>query len=183
MTLSKEDKSLLLKIVRQTIDSYIYTKKIPKFDISNPLLLEKRGVFVSIKKAGELRGCIGIFISDKPLYLTVVDMAVSAASKDPRFIPLITSELSQISIEISCLTPLQSIKNISEIEVGRHGLYIIKDCYRGVLLPQVAIEYKWNREEFLQHTCIKAGLNPNCWQQEGVQIFIFEAEIFAEESC
>jgi len=139
MGLSREDKLLLLKIARDTIESYMRTKKIPAFDVNSPLLMEKRGAFVTIKKKGELRGCIGIFTSDKPLYLTVADMAVSASAQDPRFIPIVASELSQISIEISCLTPLKKIKDVSEIEVGRHGLYIMKGLYRGVLLPQVQL--------------------------------------------
>ena len=180
MSLSREDKLLLLKIARDTIESYMRTKKIPAFDVKTPLLMEKRGAFVTIKKKGELRGCIGIFTSDKPLYLTVADMAVSASAQDPRFIPIVASELSQISIEISCLTPLKKIKDVSEIEVGRHGLYIMKGLYRGVLLPQVATEYGWDRDAFLEHTCLKAGLNTSCWK-EGADIYTFEAEVFSEE--
>ena len=148
--------------------------------MNTPLLMEKRGAFVTINKKGELRGCIGIFTSDKPLYLTVADMAVSASAQDPRFIPIVASELSQISIEISCLTPLKKIKDVSEIEVGRHGLYIMKGLYRGVLLPQVATEYGWDRDAFLEHTCLKAGLNTSCWK-EGADIYTFEAEVFSEE--
>ncbi|MBI5327536.1 MAG: AmmeMemoRadiSam system protein A [Deltaproteobacteria bacterium] len=180
MPISKEDKTLLLKTARETIELYVRAKKIPACDVQSPALLERRGVFVSLKKNGELRGCIGVFTSDKPLYLTVADMAVSAATQDPRFMPLAASELPYISIEVSCLSPMKKIKDISEIEVGRHGLYIVNGHYRGVLLPQVAIECRWDRTEFLDHTCIKAGLASGCWKGEGVEIYIFEAEVFGE---
>ncbi len=179
MPLSKEDKTLLLKIARETIESYVKTKKIPCFDVKSPALLEKRGVFVCVKESGELRGCIGVFTSDKPLYLATVDMAVSAATQDPRFSPLIPSELSNISIEISCLTPLKKIKDVNTIEVGKHGLYIMQGYCRGVLLPQVATEFGWDRTEFLEHTCRKAGLPVDCWK-EGAEIYTFEAEVFGE---
>jgi len=149
--------------------------------VRSPCLLEKRGAFVSIKKDGDLRGCIGIFISDKPLYLTVVDMAISAATQDPRFMPLTAPELSQISIEISALTPLKKIEDVSEIEVGRHGLYIVKGYCRGVLLPQVATEYCWDRTQFLEHTCLKACLPTDGWK-DGAEICTFEAEVFGEGS-
>ncbi|MBI5048823.1 MAG: AmmeMemoRadiSam system protein A [Deltaproteobacteria bacterium] len=180
MPLSNEDKSLLLKIVRETIESYVKTKKIPCFNVKSPVLLEKRGAFVTISKNHELRGCIGVFTTDKPLYLTVADMAVSAAVHDPRFVPLVASELSHISIEISCLSPMKKIKDISEIEVGRHGLYIVKGYYRGVLLPQVATECCWDRTQFLEHTCLKACLPPNAWE-DGAEIYTFEAEVFGEK--
>lgn len=180
MSLSKQDKSLLLKIARETIESYIRIKKISAFEVNSPVLLEKRGAFVTVNKKGELRGCIGVFTSDKPLYLVVADMAVSAATQDSRFTPLVASELSQISIEISCLSPMKKIKDISEIEVGRHGLYIVKGYCRGVLLPQVATEYGWDRTQFLEHTCLKAGLTSDSWKQ-GVELYTFEAEVFGEE--
>ncbi|MBI5874663.1 MAG: AmmeMemoRadiSam system protein A [Deltaproteobacteria bacterium] len=180
MPLSNEDKSFLLKIARETVESYVKTKKIPCFDVKSPALLEKQGAFVTISKNHDLRGCIGVFTSDKSLYLTVVDMAISAATQDPRFMPLASSELSQISIEISCLSPMKKIKDISEIEIGRHGLYIVKGYCRGVLLPQVATEYGWNRTQFLEHTCLKAGLTTDSWKQ-GVELYTFEAEVFGEE--
>jgi hypothetical protein len=180
MSLSKEEKALLLKLARETIESYVRTKRIPSFEVNSPKLMERRGAFVSIKERGELRGCIGVFTSDKPLYLTVVDMAVSASTQDPRFTPLAASELPQISIEISCLSPMKKIKDISEIEVGRHGLYIVKGYCRGVLLPHVATEYCWDRTQFLEHTSLKACLPADGWK-EGADIYIFEAEVFGEK--
>jgi len=180
MGFSNEDKLLLLKIARQTIESYVRIKKIPVFDVQSPALLEKRGAFVSLKKKGELRGCIGVFISDKPLYLTVIDMAISAATQDPRFMPMTASELSEISIEISCLSPMKKVKDVSEVKVGRDGLYIVKGYCRGVLLPQVAVECCWDRDTFLEHTCLKAGLPANGWKN-GADIYTFNAEVFGEE--
>lgn len=179
MPLSQEDKTHLLKIAREAIESYIKAKKIPAFNANSPALLECRGAFVSLKEKGGLRGCIGVFTSDKPLYLTVVDMAVAAATQDPRFVPLTESELSEITIEISCLTALKKVKDTTEIEVGRDGLYIVKGYCRGVLLPQVAVECCWDKETFLEHTCLKAGLPPDGWK-DGADIYIFEAEVFGE---
>ncbi|MBI5287054.1 MAG: AmmeMemoRadiSam system protein A [Deltaproteobacteria bacterium] len=181
MALSDEEKKLLLRIARETLEFYIRYKKVPPFDVSSPGLLEKRGAFVSLHKEGELRGCIGVFTSasDKPLYLTVLDMAIAASTQDPRFLPVGVDELPFIGIEISALTPLKRINDISEIEVGRHGIYIVKGLYRGVLLPQVATEYGWDRETFLDHTCLKAGLPPDSWKGD-VEIYTFEAEVFGE---
>lgn len=175
------EKKFLLNIARHTIETYAKEKKIPAFSASAAELLEKRGAFVSLHKGYELRGCIGVFTSDKPLYLTVVEMAVAASSQDPRFKPVAADELQQISIEISVLTPLKKTSDVSEIEVGRHGIYIIKGRNRGVLLPQVAAEHGWDRDAFLSHTCIKAGLAPDCWKDKGVEIYTFEAEIFGEK--
>ncbi|MBI5681987.1 MAG: AmmeMemoRadiSam system protein A [Deltaproteobacteria bacterium] len=178
--MNREDRELLLNIARQTIESYAKSKKIPEFYINSPELLENRGTFVSLHKNHELRGCIGVFTSDKPLYLTIIEMAVSAGFHDPRFFPVTIDELPQISIEISVLTPMKRIYDVSEIEVGRHGIYIIKGSRRGVLLPQVAAEYNWDRDTFLDHTCMKAGLPLKCWKEEHVEIYIFEADVFGE---
>lgn len=181
MSISQENKKLLLNIARRTIESHVKEKKVPAFSTSNPELIEKSGAFVSLHKGHDLRGCIGVFTSEKPLYETVVDMAVSASSCDPRFYPVTEDELLDISIEISVLTPMKRITDVSEIEVGRHGIYIIKGRNRGVLLPQVATEYNWDRETFLDHTCLKAGLAQNSWKNKDTEIYTFEAEVFGEE--
>jgi AmmeMemoRadiSam system protein A len=133
---------------------------------------------VSIKKGDKLRGCIGTFIADKPLYLLIQEMAVSAATRDPRFYPMKESDLEEFSLEISVLSPLRKLESIDEIKVGEHGLYLEKNFSRGVLLPQVAVEYGWDREAFLCQTCIKAGLKPDDWR-EGSDIYIFSAEVFS----
>ena len=180
MPLTDTEKKTLLLIARTAIESYVQDKRVPGIEVKDPGLLDERGAFVSLHKSGQLRGCIGTFSPDGPLYKTVVEMSVSAAAKDPRFNPVTPYELNDIEIEISALTPLREIKEIRELEVGRHGIYVIKGISRGVLLPQVAIEQGYGREEFLSATCMKAGLNPGCWR-EGAKIFVFEAEIFREE--
>jgi AmmeMemoRadiSam system protein A len=139
------------------------------------------GAFVSLHKLGQLRGCIGTFTSPRPLVNTVQEMAISSSQRDPRFPPVQDEEMQDIDIEISVLSPLREIQDVGEIEVGRHGIYITKGFYSGVLLPQVATEYGWNRETFLEHTCMKAGLPPETWKEAGVKIEIFEAQVFGEK--
>jgi len=141
-------------------------------------LEERRGAFVTLTKHGALRGCIGHIQGDLPLIETVKEMARSAAFNDPRFPPVTEEELDDLELEISVLTPLRLIKDAKEIEVGLHGLYLECQGYAGLLLPQVASEYGWSREEFLAHTCMKAGLSTKCWQQSETQIYIFSADVF-----
>ncbi len=180
--LSKEERRFLLSLARRAIEDHLSNRDTTtEPPPGSEALLVKQGAFVSLHKGEELRGCIGTFISDKPLYKTVMEMAISAATQDFRFPPVTLKELPLISIEISVLSPLKKINDVSEIEVGRHGIYIVKGFNRGVLLPQVAVEYGWNREEFLEHTCLKAGLPPSAWR-EGADIYIFNAEIFSDES-
>jgi uncharacterized protein len=138
------------------------------------------GCFVSLHtKSGELRGCIGTFTSDGPLWHAVRDMAIAAASRDPRFPSLTRAELDGCHIEISVLSPLRTA-SAAEIEVGRHGICIERGYQRGVLLPQVAVEYGWDRDTFLEHTCMKAGLPREAWREPGTKIEIFSAEIFGD---
>lgn len=134
---------------------------------------------MTLELGGHLRGCIGTFRSAEPLYWVVEKMAVAAALYDPRFPPVPAEELAAIDIEISALTPLRVIDDPSIIEVGVHGLYITQDDQGGVLLPQVATEWGWDREEFLTQTCHKAGLPANAWRK-GATIEVFEAEVFGE---
>ncbi len=182
MGLSEKERKTLLKIARDAIGAVATGRPLPALTGCNsPALEERRGAFVTIHtRDGRLRGCIGVFQSDKPLYETIRDMAIASARDDPRFSPVREEELGQIKIEISVLSPLKKIENVEEIEVGRHGLYIVKGANRGVLLPQVAIEYGFDRYQFLDQTCLKAGLPPGSWR-EGADIYIFEAEIFEEE--
>jgi len=179
--LSEEEKKELLKIARTSIEEFLKNRRIPSFSPSSPALLERKGAFVTLKKAGFLRGCIGMIEATKPLYQTVAEMAVAAAIEDPRFPPLTLDELPLITIEISVLSPLEEVEDVEEIEVGKHGLYIVRGFYRGLLLPQVATEYNWDRETFLQHTCLKAGLPTDCWQDPATKIFKFSAEVFSED--
>lgn len=167
----------LLRIARESIVESVCPGCAAEMKVGSGNLLAKSGCFVTIKIRGRLRGCIGTFISEKPLYETVREMAVAAATRDPRFYPLGPDELDLIDLEISVLSPLRRIESIDEIEVGVHGLYIEKDLYRGVLLPQVATEYGWDRSTFLAQTCLKAGLDKDAWE-EGAAIYIFSAQIF-----
>ncbi|KAF0221516.1 MAG: hypothetical protein FD174_285 [Geobacteraceae bacterium] len=172
-----EEKKLLLDIAKGTIVEYVNNGTIPQWELNSGNLTANMGCFVTIKNNGMLRGCIGNFVSDKPLYHLVQEMAVSAATGDPRFYPMKKEDLKDFRVEISVLSPMQKISSIDEIEVGVHGLYMEKNFSRGVLLPQVAVEYGWDRETFLSQTSIKAGLTRDAWK-EGAEIYIFSAEVF-----
>lgn len=178
--LTKIEQRKLLKIARDTITSYVTNGKVPPVDPTSVGLQLESGCFVTIKQKGVLRGCIGNFVSDKPLFKLVQEMAVSASTQDPRFYPMKPHDLADFELEISVLSPLKKAASVDEIEVGTHGIYIIKGSYRGVLLPQVATDYGWDRDEFLRHTCIKAGLQENAWKS-GCDIYIFSAQIFGEK--
>jgi len=177
--LSSKEKQLLLKIAREAIVTFVQEGVIPQRELTSVNLLVKQGCFVSIKINGLLRGCIGNFISDKPLYQLVKEMAISAATQDPRFYPMKKSELENFDVEISVLSPLSKIASIEEIVVGVHGLYLEKNFSRGVLLPQVAVEYGWDRDAFLSQTCLKAGLGKDEWR-EGTDIYTFSAQIIKD---
>lgn len=179
--LTKTEQKQLLKIARDTITAYVTSGNIPAVETASKGLNLQAGCFVTIKQAGQLRGCIGNFVSDQPLYKLVQEMAVSAATRDPRFYPMKPHDLANFEIDISVLSPLEKIASVEEIEVGRHGIYMVKGSYRGVLLPQVATEYGWGRDEFLKHTCIKAGLPEDAWKGE-CDIYIFSALVFGEHT-
>lgn len=177
--LTTEEQHELLAIARNTIVSYVNHGKIPVVTSTLPGLSLLAGCFVTIKKQGSLRGCIGNFVSDRPLSLLIQEMAVSAATRDPRFYPMKSPDLADFSVDISVLSPLEKAASVEDIIVGVHGIYIVKGSYRGVLLPQVATEYGWNRDQFLSHTCIKAGLPDDAWKRE-CDIYIFSAQVFGE---
>jgi AmmeMemoRadiSam system protein B/AmmeMemoRadiSam system protein A len=176
--LSEEEKKTLHKIAHTVIWNKASGKKVPEFQITSERLKELRGAFVTINKKGSLRGCIGHIKGVKPLYKSVEEMAEAAAFQDPRFPPVSKKELKDLDIEISVLTPFKQIKDVSEIEVGKHGLYMEQGFYSGLLLPQVATEYNWDRDTFLEHTCRKAGLPPDAWKEKDTRIYIFSADIF-----
>jgi AmmeMemoRadiSam system protein A len=180
--LSVDDKKTLLKIARDTIESYAREQRRP--DLPDPLpesLTGENGAFVTIHKRGQLRGCIGNFVGQGPLASTVQSMALAAGWEDPRFPPLQEGELKDIDVEISVLSPLREVSSVDEIEVGKHGIYITRGMHRGVLLPQVATEQGWDRDTFLSQTCMKAGLRPDAWKKEDLKIEIFSAEVFGEK--
>jgi AmmeMemoRadiSam system protein A len=133
-----------------------------------------------LNRHGRLRGCIGYLDAVNPLLAAVQEMAVAAAFRDPRFPPLREDELADLEMEISILSPMQQIKNTEEIQVGRDGLYLEQGSRRGLLLPQVATEYGWDRLTFLKQTCVKAGLPPDAWEKPSTRIFVFSAEILHE---
>ena len=179
-TLSTADRKLLLELAREAITVLVRTGKQPDREVNAPRLLGSQGCFVTIKAKGALRGCIGNFSSDKPLYRLVQEMAVSAATRDPRFYPMKEEDLASFELEISVLSPLAKVSSPDEVVVGTHGLYLEKNFSRGVLLPQVAVEHGWDRETFLSQTALKAGLKQDDWK-EGTDIYVFTAQVFGEK--
>jgi AmmeMemoRadiSam system protein A len=181
---SDEERKLLLRLAHRTIAAELRKEEV---DISppSPHLAELRGAFTTLHRFGELRGCIGYVVPQYPLYQTIADTAVAAAFRDPRFAPVTDGELPELQIEISVLSPLAPIVP-EAVEVGRHGLIVTFGHARGLLLPQVPLEWGWDREKFLSETCRKAGLPLDAWKR-GAQLEAFTAEVFGEnqprESC
>ncbi|MGB4598448.1 MAG: AmmeMemoRadiSam system protein A [Trichlorobacter sp.] len=178
--MTAKEKAELLELARGTIIATVKGQPLPVPAKPAKGMESLSGCFVTIKQQGQLRGCIGSFVSSRPLWQTVQEMAVSAATRDPRFYPMKPSDLADFSLEISVLSPLHRVQSVEEIKVGTHGIYLIKGHAHGVLLPQVATEYGWDRETFLRHTSLKAGLPENAWQKE-CEIYLFSAEVFGEE--
>jgi AmmeMemoRadiSam system protein B/AmmeMemoRadiSam system protein A len=175
---TENEKKILKDIAWQSIEAAVKDKKgSPPKNITDRLR-EKYGIFVTIQKHGTLRGCIGYIIAEQPLFELCQYAAKSAALHDPRFPPVSEKELPHLEIDISILTPLERITNWDEISVGRDGLYIIKGPYRGLLLPQVAAEYGWTVEEFLEETCHKAGLPADAYKSPDTEVYKFSAEVF-----
>lgn len=180
--LSTEQRQTLLKLARGTIAQYLKDGTRPALPPAEGVLAEVCGAFVTLHKRGRLRGCIGNLIGQGPLIETIQEMAIAAATQDPRFSRVRPEELAEIDLEISVLSPLKQVKDVSEIQVGTHGILMRRGMSQGVLLPQVATEWKWDREEFLANTCEKAGLPPDAWQDPRTVIEIFSAEVFGEKS-
>lgn len=178
--LSKEEKTKLLEIAKFSIIEAVTGKRQFFPNVTEERLKENCGAFVTIKENNQLRGCIGYIQAVKPLYETIKDVAKSAAVNDYRFNPVGQDELGKLELEISVLTPLKKINDISEIEVGKHGLIMKKGFNSGLLLPQVATEYGWDRDTFLQETCRKAGLSQDAWKDKSTEIYTFSAEVFGE---
>jgi uncharacterized protein (TIGR00296 family) len=189
--LTTEEGKLLVKLARKAVEKRLRKGKaieVPR-DIPQKLM-EPCGVFVTLNSLRqgkrELRGCIGFPYATTPLARAVIESAINSATQDPRFPPVSSEELDQIVFEVSVLTPPQPIRvekpldYPSEIRVGQDGLIVEKSYYKGLLLPQVPVEWNWDEEEFLCHCCLKAGLQPDCWLTKGIKIYRFQAVVFRE---
>lgn len=176
--LDAEEREELLGIARGAIEGYVRDRTVPEVRGLSGRLAEAGAAFVTLKRKGRLRGCIGFTEARAPLFKVVQECAVAAATEDPRFPPVTPGELSSIALEISVLTPPVPV-SAGEVEVGRHGLVVSHQGRRGLLLPQVPVEQGWDRETFLDHTCMKAGLPPDAWRR-GAALRAFTAEVFGE---
>jgi len=180
LELTSDEKNILLKAARQSILSKFKETEKPEIDYAAyPKLKESHGTFVTLTIGGELRGCIGYIVTIAPLYETVCESALSAAFNDPRFAELTREEFDKITIEISILSSFEPIKNYEEIIVGKHGL-LLDEGGRAVLLPQVATENNYSREQFLTALCHKAGLFGEYWKEKRLRIKVFTATVFSE---
>ena len=180
--LNAKQRNDLLKIASDSISTYLTTGKKLQLEQTDPLLNQEMGAFVTLNKHGQLRGCIGNLTGSQPLYLTVRDMAVEAAVDDPRFPALSLTELKDIDIEISVLSPLKRIASANDIELGKHGVLARRGFQSGVFLPQVAVETGWSKEEFLDNLCAhKTGLPADAWKDKNTELYIFSAEVFSEK--
>ena len=191
--LSLEEGKFLIQLSRSTVKEYLENgKKIEPPKETPRKFFEHCGVFVTISKLRngekELRGCIGYPYPTSPLVEAVIDSAINASTQDPRFEPLSANELKKVVFEVSVLTPpeLVEVQNpkeyLSKIKVGEDGLIVERGFYRGLLLPQVPVEWEWCEEEFLCQCCIKAGIPPDSWLTKGVKIYKFKAIVFEEET-
>jgi AmmeMemoRadiSam system protein B/AmmeMemoRadiSam system protein A len=180
-SLSDPEKNELLALARKSVE-YMVQEKNPYESAASTseTLNQEHGAFVTLKESGALRGCIGYTSAVKPLYMTVRDTATLAALRDPRFQPVAASELPQLEYEISVLSPLRRVTDVEQIKVGQHGLLMKNGGYEGLLLPQVPVEEKWDRQTFLEQTCRKAGMGSGCWKDEDTDIFLFTAVVFGE---
>lgn len=183
MEITKEEKLLLLQLARNSISSIFKETPIPEANYKlYPVFKLEAGAFVTLTIEGNLRGCIGYVTSEKTLYETVIQAARQAAMNDPRFPELTEGELDLIAIDISVLSPPFKMKSYNEIVVGKHGLIVTDGMHRGLLLPQVPVEHKLNRDQYLSALCQKAGLPSNKWREKLLNIEMFTANVFSEKS-
>lgn len=180
--LNEKQRMNLLYMARQTLQDFLNTGKSPVFSVDDPALLLPRAVFVTLRdKTGDLRGCIGRFIPDEPLYKAICHMAIDAATQDSRFSPVTLKELDQLVIEVSILSPIQQVASVEDIHYGKNGVILSQGSHRGVFLPEVANSFP-NKAAFLSELCSqKVGLNRKCWQDPKTTIETFTTEEFAEE--
>jgi AmmeMemoRadiSam system protein A len=184
--LSNSERHTLLRLARNTVTSFLDEGTVPSVALDDydltPRLMAPGAAFVTLRNGIELRGCIGHIAAVRPLYLSVAENAYRA-SQDPRFRydPITRDEVAELSIEVSVLTPMRRLADPNKVRVGVDGLLIVRDRNQGVLLPQVATEQGWNREQFLDNACLKAGLPADAWKDPRTEIYRFTASIFAEE--
>jgi hypothetical protein len=172
----------LMELSRHALEDLVRGAAKARPEIDDPYLQScEYGAFVSLHKKDELRGCVGNCAPDAPLFETVTEMTEAAATRDHRVEPIAKTELAQIRIDISVLSPLERIEDPRHLEIGKHGLYIDGGGKRGVLLPQVALQYRWGIETFLEQTCLKAGLSKNAWQRSNTKVSSFTALIIEEQ--
>ena len=180
--MNDKQKQILLQVAKQTVDAAVNRRPVPGIEkTEDPDLLAECGCFVTLKNGEDLRGCIGNFTADRSLIEMVREMAVASSRRDPRFThnPIRPGELTKLDIEISVLSPMQKTDNPMGLELGKHGIYITDGYRSGCFLPQVATETGWTTEEFLNYCCIhKAGLPEFAWEEEGVEVYLFTAEVF-----
>ncbi len=177
LAISDADKAACKELVRWSI-ARRFGQDVPRPRTEGPFFAEHYGAFVTLKRQGRLRGCIGNVTASTPLAETIERMAQAAAFEDPRFPPVEDEELADLEIEISILGPITPCPDPEQIEVGRHGLIVRRGFHSGLLLPQVAVEWGWDRKTFLDQTCIKAGLPRGCWNKPRVELWWFEAVVF-----
>jgi len=182
-SLQQKEKDALLRIARRSVETAVKEQKFAALENGLPeTLAQARGAFVTLKERGQLRGCIGYITPSKALAETVRDVAAFAALKDTRFRPVTVAELGQLEYEVSVLSPLRRVTDFKQIRVGRDGLVVRKGEFEGLLLPQVPVEQGWDRQTFLEQTCVKAGLPTNAWQDEETDVFAFSAIVFGEHT-
>jgi AmmeMemoRadiSam system protein A len=180
-SLSEAERRAALQLARTAVVEAVAHRKLPDAAPLEGFLKERRSVFVTLRVCNRLQGCIGVIEANEPLGEAIIRCAASAALEDPRFAPMKPEQLDELSIEISLLSPLESIAPES-IEIGRHGLLVRLHTQRGLLLPQVAIEHRLTREQFLEETCRKAGLPRETWRDPEARLFGFTCEVFSEGS-
>jgi AmmeMemoRadiSam system protein A len=180
MKLTAEEKKYLLALARRIITLKAKGQEYHEEKYFSTSLKLKTGLFVTLNKFQQLRGCIGYTEGIKPLQRAMEAMSIAAAFEDPRFPPVEKDEIEDLDIEISILSPLQTISDTKQIEIGTHGIILEQGLMRGLLLPQVATNYNWDVQTFLEQTCLKAGLPADAWREESTQIQIFSADIFSD---
>ncbi|MFQ6675515.1 MAG: AmmeMemoRadiSam system protein A [Fidelibacterota bacterium] len=180
MELSPGTRKEALRLARWALEWHLRGNRVPPPDLTDPVFEEPHGLFVTIHRDDELRGCVGRVDPLTVLREEIPDLALAAATRDPRFYPVTPQEVETVRIEISLLTPPEEVRDVSEIQVGTHGIIVERNGAKGLLLPQVAVEEGWDRNTFLAHACLKAAQPPEAWKDPETRIYRFTAEVFSE---